>query len=141
MVRLGGTFRRIVPDADVVRLVVPARPEFLRLARVTAAGLAVRFGFVYDEVEDIRLGVDEICFAALGGRERDGTVEITFRVAPQVIVVEGTGTFSDPGAAPGINELSRLVLAAVADEHDVKVTARHVEFRLVKRHPDRAASA
>lgn len=108
---------------------------------MTAAGLAVRFGFVYDEVEDIRLGVDEICFAALGGRERDGTVEITFRVAPQVIVVEGTGTFSDPGAAPGINELSRLVLAAVADEHDVKVTARHVEFRLVKRHPDRAASA
>ncbi|MGC8511605.1 MAG: ATP-binding protein [Acidimicrobiales bacterium] len=129
-----------MPDSDVVRLVVPARPEFLRLARVTAAGLAARFGFVYDEVEDIRLGVDEICFAALGGQERDGTVEITFRVAPQVIVVEGAGSFSDSGEAPGLNDLSRLVLAAVADEHDVKVAAHHVEFRLVKRHSDRAAS-
>ncbi len=129
-----------MPDADVVRLVVPARPEFLRLARVTAAGLAVRFGFVYDEVEDIRLGVDEICFAAFGDQQRDGTVEITFRVAPKLIVVEGTGSFSDSVVAPGLNDLSRLVLAAVADEHDVKVAVHHVEFRLVKRHPDRAAS-
>ena len=37
---------------DEVRLAVPARPEFLGLVRVTAAGLASRLGFTFDQVED-----------------------------------------------------------------------------------------
>ncbi len=49
---------------DEVRLAVPARPEFLGLARVTAAGLAGRLGFTFDQVEDLRLAIDEILFRA-----------------------------------------------------------------------------
>src|ERR1700757_1797194 len=63
-----------VSDADEVRLVVPARPEFLRLARVTAAGLAGRLGFSYDEIEDLRLAIDELCFGLTGPTRRPGTV-------------------------------------------------------------------
>ena len=33
-----------------VRLVVPAAPEYLRLVRLTAAALASRMGFTFDEV-------------------------------------------------------------------------------------------
>src|SRR6266550_3660719 len=49
-----------------VRLVVPAAPEYLRLVRLTAAGLASRLGFTFDEVEDLRIAVDELCFHLLG---------------------------------------------------------------------------
>ena len=49
-------------------------PEFLRLARVTAAGLAGRLGFSFDEVEDLRLAIDELCFGLTGpiGSSRHG---------------------------------------------------------------------
>lgn len=127
-------------DVDEVRLAVPARPEFLRLARVTAAGLAGRLGFVYDEVEDIRLAIDELCFGAVGSRGRDGTVEITFRLTADELMIEGRGHFDDAGAPPGLNDLSRLVLAAVADEYELTALDGGVSFRLVKRHSQRAAS-
>src|SRR2546425_981063 len=48
--------------SDEVRLAVPATPEFVRLARVTAAGLASRLGFTFDDVDDLRLAIDELCF-------------------------------------------------------------------------------
>ncbi len=53
---------------DEVRLAVPARPEFLGLVRVTAAGLASRLGFTFDQVEDLRLAIDEISFGMTGSK-------------------------------------------------------------------------
>src|SRR2546423_7856230 len=54
-----------------VRLVVPASPEYLRLVRLTAAGMASRLGFTFDEVEDLRIAVDELCFHLLGDADVD----------------------------------------------------------------------
>ena len=39
-------------------------PEFLRLARVTATGLASRLRFTFDEVDDLRLAIDELLLRA-----------------------------------------------------------------------------
>ena len=66
-----------------VRLVVPAAPEYLRLVRLTAAGLASRLGFTFDEVEDLRIAVDELCFHLLGDGDGDGgTATATTRPVP-----------------------------------------------------------
>ena len=122
-------------DEDEVRLAVPARPEFLGLARVTAAGLAGRLGFTYDQVEDIRLAIDEICFGLTGSKGRDGTIEVRFLLGPDGLTVNGQGLFAE--AAPvHLSELSEVILSALVDEHSMGDGAGGPHFRLVKRrHP------
>jgi hypothetical protein len=44
---------------DQVRLTLPADAVFGRIARLTASGLALRKGFTYEEVEELRRAVDE----------------------------------------------------------------------------------
>jgi serine/threonine-protein kinase RsbW len=117
-----------------VRLAVPAAPEFLRLARLTAAGVASRMGFTYDEVEDLRIAIDELCFALVGSRGRAGTIELRYTFDDDGLVVEGTGTFIEPvPAVPALSALSRQILSAVVDEHEVSTGDGGPRFRLLKR--------
>jgi len=119
-------------SSDEVRLAVPAMPEFLRLARVTASGLASRLGFSFDEVEDLRLAIDELCYSLIG-RGRDGTVLLRYVVLPEALEVEGRGQFSNGSAAPVLSELSVRILDALVDEHEVSADGEGPRFRLLKR--------
>jgi hypothetical protein len=123
-----------VAPTDEVQLVVPALPEFLRLARVTAAGLAGRLGFNYDEVEDLRLAIDELCFGLTGPIGRRGTVELRYILGGDALVVEGQGHFVDDMAPAGLTELSEVILDALVDEHSLEAGPQGPGFRLVKRH-------
>jgi serine/threonine-protein kinase RsbW len=118
-----------------VRLVVPALPEYLRLARLTAAGLASRLGFSYDEVEDLRIAIDELCFVLVGSHGRPGSITLVYSMLPDALVVEGSGAFPENGPAfAGVSELSGQILAAVVDEHEVRAGQNGPTFRLRKRH-------
>jgi serine/threonine-protein kinase RsbW len=46
---------------DVVELRVPAQPAYLAVLRTATAGLAARLDFTLDEIEDLRMAVDEAC--------------------------------------------------------------------------------
>ena len=121
---------------DQVRLAVPATPEFLRLARVTATGLASRLGFTFDEVEDLRLAIDELCFALIGTKGRAGTVQLTYLIHTDALEVEGTGAFTDRAESGSVtvSELSERILDALVDEHEVRPDGDRPTFRLLKRH-------
>jgi serine/threonine-protein kinase RsbW len=120
---------------DEVQLVMPADPEFLRLARVTAMGLASRLSFTIDEIDDLRIAIDELIFGLIGTKGRDGKVVMTYRLHPDGLEVEGAGHFSDPGigSSPGLSEFSQLILDAVADEHELETGEDGPRFRLTKR--------
>jgi serine/threonine-protein kinase RsbW len=120
-------------DGGEVRLVVPAAPEYLRLVRLTAAGLASRMGFTFDEVEDLRIAVDELCFLLLGHGEGDvsRTMELRYSAGRDSIAIEGHTELTD--APPEPSELSLQILGALVDEHEVDGYGSKVRFRLVKR--------
>jgi serine/threonine-protein kinase RsbW len=122
-----------------VRLVVPASPEYLRLVRLTAAGLASRLGFTFDEVEDLRIAVDELCFHLLGdgpdaldpGPSGDArTMDLTYSAGSDFIAI--TGTTGLTGQAPEPSELSEQILDALVDEHEVSGGDGIITFRLKK---------
>ena len=46
---------------DVVVISMPASSAYLAVLRTATAGLAARLDFTIDEIEDLRIAVDEAC--------------------------------------------------------------------------------
>ena len=44
-----------------VTVTFPAAPEYLRLARIATADAASRAGLDYEEIDDVRIAVSELC--------------------------------------------------------------------------------
>jgi anti-sigma regulatory factor (Ser/Thr protein kinase) len=109
-----------VPGSDEVRLSSPATTELPRLARLTASGLAARLGFSYDEVEDLRLAIDELCFSLIGTQGRPGVVHLMFALDDETLEVEGTLESGERGPDPVHSGLSRKILEALVDDHEVR---------------------
>jgi hypothetical protein len=122
------------PANAVVRLTLPARPEFVRLARLTAAGLASRLGFTLEDLEDVRIAVDELCYLVVGADGHDGTIELTYECANEALIVEGCGPAPEPQA--DLTAMSERILAVVADEHRVLRDGPTVRFQIVRRRRD-----
>ena len=117
-----------LPD-DEIRLVVPAAPEFARLARLTVAGLAPRLGFTYDEVEDVRIAVGEACSLLIEHADRAGSIELLFKVRQTALEVTVTSSAGgDPRAAVEAG-LSRQILEAVVDSFDLSDDGVHMSKR------------
>jgi hypothetical protein len=118
-----------------VRLEVPAAPEYLRISRIMAAGVASRVGFTLDEVEDLRIAIDEVCFSLVGAKGRAGTISLRYLLDDDQLAVEGMGRFTDGlGNEPVVSALSDQILAAVVDECELSTGEEGPSFRLVKRH-------
>jgi serine/threonine-protein kinase RsbW len=119
--------------SEEVRLTMPASPDLLRVARLTAAGLANRVGFNIDEVEDVKIALDELCFSLVGDASGGGTLDLRFVLEPGALVIEGAGPANGgPDRDADTRELSALILDAVVDEHEISREGEEVRFRLVK---------
>src|SRR5688500_9610743 len=113
---------------------MPASPDLLRVARLTAAGLANRVGFNVDEVEDVKIALDELCFGLLGAGAGAGTLDRRFVLEPGALGVEGARPADGAhDRDEETTEFAALLLAALVDEHDIRRDADSVRFRLVKR--------
>jgi serine/threonine-protein kinase RsbW len=100
--------------ADLVQLRVPADPAYLAVVRTATAGLAARLDLTLDEIEDLRIAVDEACSLLLVGRAHPGhTLSASFGVGQGVLTV----TISGPaGTVPEEASFSWTVLRALAGE-------------------------
>lgn len=115
---------------DSIRMTIPALLPFVRLPRVAIAGLATRSGFSYDEVEDLRLAVGEVCQVLLDGADRDGSLTISFTVARGTMRVE-VSIAGTPGVDDGLGEqLAEQILAATVGKVEVADDGRSIAFAM-----------
>ena len=116
-------------ETSPVTVTFPAAPEYLRLARIATADAASRAGLDYEEIDDVRIAVSELC-SLLSGRP-EGTVTLSFRVVDGGLTVEGESRTGSTEIAP--NELSEAIVAAVSDEHSLTTEDGLTRFAVTKR--------
>ena len=121
---------------DSVRLEVPADPAMVRLARITASSMLGRLGFTYDEVEDVRLAVDELCWALAGPGTNVTSLTLVCTVLEDAVGFEGHVAPSDAsGAVPALSPMTARILERLVDSYEVIPSNGSVGagFRMVKR--------
>jgi len=116
-------------DPTPVTVTFPAVPEYLRLARITAADAGSRAGLDFEEIDDVRIAVSELC--TLVSVDPAATVTLAFRVAGGTLVVDGEARTGGRQISP--NELSQTIIAAVADEHSLDTDDGVTRFQVTKR--------
>jgi serine/threonine-protein kinase RsbW len=80
---------------DTVNLRVPADPAYLAVIRTATAGLAARLDLTLDEIEDLRIAVDEACGLLLDHQTHPGAELLaTFTLHPNAldVLVQGPVT-------------------------------------------------
>jgi serine/threonine-protein kinase RsbW len=117
--------------ATQVTLVIPAAPDFLRLARLASTDAGSRVGLDYEEIDDLRMAVSEMCHLLIG-EGWPGSVTLCFTIEPDVISVDG----DTPGPVPPAiaNDFTAVILDTVTDSHELTEDGDGRHFRIVKRH-------
>lgn len=122
---------------ETVRLTVPAALEYVRIVRLTASGVASRLGFDIEEIEDLRVAVDELTSLVVEAAD-GGELEVVFAVYDGALHIDGEVCVA-PGRVPAtakVEELTAQILAAVVDEWQFDVQEDRLRFCCVRRVPN-----
>lgn len=98
---------------DVVHLTVPADGGYLSVLRTATAGLAARLQFALDEIEDLRIAVDEACAMLLSIATQHAELECRFSVTDDALAVDVTVPTSRGARLPAESSFAWKVLTAL----------------------------
>ena len=118
---------------DAVEIRLPADSAYLSVLRTATAGLAARLDFTLDEIEDLRIAVDEACAMLLPQAIDTAQLTCRFELTPETLEVTVTLP-TTRGQLPERDTFSWTVLSALAGEVDTGMDDdRNVWIRLRKR--------
>jgi serine/threonine-protein kinase RsbW len=118
---------------DAVEIRLPADSAYLSVLRTATAGLAARLDFTLDEIEDLRIAVDEACAMLLPHAIETAQLRCRFELTPDTLSVTVTIP-TTRGQLPERETFSWTVLSALAGDVDTGANEdREVWIRLRKR--------
>ncbi|MEV0153134.1 ATP-binding protein [Micromonospora sp. NPDC050686] len=118
---------------DVVHLTVPADGGYLGVLRTATAGLAARLQFALDEIEDLRIAVDEACAMLLAIATRDAELDCRFAVTEDALTVEVTVPMVPGATLPAESSFAWKVLTALTTGAAADVTDGRATISLLTR--------
>ena len=121
---------------ETIRLTVPASLEYVRIVRLTASGVASRLGFDVEELEDLRVAVDELASIVVESAD-GGELTVNFAVLADMLRIEGEAALPAESADREVraDELTSQILAAVVDEWELETHGGRVRFTCIRRAP------
>jgi anti-sigma regulatory factor (Ser/Thr protein kinase) len=123
----------------VVELEIPARPEFVGIARMAVGALAgIRPGLAYERIDDLRIVVSEACTSAIEGLDEssvlklrcvDGPKSLEVRIEAPGSVFESAFPINEP--EPEADNFRISLIRALVDDADLKASPERTELCLI----------
>jgi serine/threonine-protein kinase RsbW len=131
------THRETTDVTDTVDLRVPADPAYLAVIRTATAGLAARLDLTLDEIEDLRIAVDEACALLLDHRAHPGEeVHAAFTIHQGLLEVVMSGPTRN---LPERGSFAWTVLEALVGQVETGPAASGCWIRLTHTGGDKAS--
>jgi serine/threonine-protein kinase RsbW len=124
-----GTNESTAPD--VVSMTVPADVVYVSTLRLTAASLAARCDLTVDDIEDLRLAVDEACALLLPHATAGSVITAHFVLTSGRLLVE-TSVATEDAAEPDRHGFAWTVLGALTSSVDVRQQGGELTIALTK---------
>lgn len=121
----------MAPTLRPVALHLPADPHLLRVARVTVTSVAATLPFTLQDVEDLRIAVDELAARAIDGCGPDATLELEILADDASVTV--TGRVAAAGALAPLHPVAAELLAMAHIDHEEADAGGNRTFRFTKR--------
>src|SRR5919108_2451600 len=99
-----------------VHLETPASGAYLSVARAAATGLAAQLQFTYEQIDDLRIAVDEACTQLLARRGSATTLQVDYHLGDTELRVDVSIEASDRGDPLPKDTFAWQILSAMTDE-------------------------
>jgi hypothetical protein len=125
----------LVDDAHSVSLTLPLDLRHASTARMVAASLAADAGFSVDEIDDLRLGINEVVSVLADDPSSDSNAKLTIEFLVGAGHVEATVARSDGAGTAVLDDLAQRILDAVTDRYEYERGAFKI-FKSAAQHDD-----
>jgi serine/threonine-protein kinase RsbW len=105
---------------DVVTVRLPADSAYLSVLRTATAGLAARLDFNLDEIEDLRIAIDEACAMLLAQAVPGTDLTCEFELTDEAMSIS-VSVLTVDGLEPSRDTFAWTVLSSLAGDVDAKV--------------------
>lgn len=118
-------------DEPTVTLRVPPLADHVTLLRTVVSGIAARRDYTLEQVDDLRMAVEEAAVLLL--RHGDGDpLELLATIGDDTLTVELSTHMADPASVIDPSSFSWMILQALTDDLSASVDEGRARLTLVK---------
>lgn len=116
----------------VVRVDVPADDQFLQFLRVSAAAACTDVIEDLDQLDDIRLAVDELAVGVIRAAPPDQRLLMTIATSPAALTI--TGRVSGGDQVPELSDVGAMLVSSIGESYRLDLEDDELVFELVLGH-------
>ncbi len=125
-----------------VELTIPCQPEYVAVARLAMSGIASRMHFTYEQIEDLRLAVGELCTLSVEwankNNRQEARIVLRTEISSNKLTVDILDTAGPRHCGEGTGRdveeenLAQLLITLLVDEAEVIPQPDGTLVRMVK---------